>query len=154
MWGWNSYWVGSALSFPVGFSSNSKKEAPNGVPGTSERSVPTLTGEGINTHTQSPHEGPWALLWAQEYDAMVLLSVYKCSLGLISVSAWLKKQNKMTARYYLANITVNISPNKTNMDIFAGAARWAAPVCRFSVVWDNFSASDWSKIWMLWLVEY
>ena len=28
-----------------------KKEAPIGVPGTSERSVPTLTGEGINTHT-------------------------------------------------------------------------------------------------------
>ena len=51
MWCWNSCWVGSALSFPVGFSSNSKKEAPNGVPGTSERSVPTLTGEGINTHT-------------------------------------------------------------------------------------------------------
>ena len=41
----------SALSFPVGFSSNSKKEAPIGVPGTSKRSVPTLTGEGINTHS-------------------------------------------------------------------------------------------------------
>ena len=53
MWCWNSCWVGSALSFPVGFSSNSKKEAPIGVPGTSIRSVPTLTGEGINTHTQS-----------------------------------------------------------------------------------------------------
>ena len=43
----------SALSFPVGFSSNSKKEAPIGVPGTFIRSVPTLTGEGINTHTHS-----------------------------------------------------------------------------------------------------
>ena len=51
MWCWNSCWVGSALSFPVGFSSNSKKEAPIGVPGTSIRSVPTLTGEGINTQT-------------------------------------------------------------------------------------------------------
>ena len=51
MWCWNSCWVGSALSFPVGFSSNSKKEAPIGVPGTSIRSVPTLTGEGINTHS-------------------------------------------------------------------------------------------------------
>ena len=41
---------------PVGFSSNSKKEAPIGVPGTSERSVLTLTGEGINTHTHRyPH---------------------------------------------------------------------------------------------------
>ena len=28
-----------------------KKEAPFGVPGTSIRSVPTLTGEGINTYT-------------------------------------------------------------------------------------------------------
>ena len=53
MWCWNSCWVGSALSFPVGFSSNSKKEAPIGVPGTSKRSVPTLTGEGINTHTHT-----------------------------------------------------------------------------------------------------
>ena len=50
MWCWNSCWVGSALSFPVGFSSNSKKEAPIGVPGTSIRSVPTLIGEGLNTH--------------------------------------------------------------------------------------------------------
>ena len=41
----------NCLSFPVGFSSNSDKEAPIGVPGTSIRSVPTLTGEGINTHT-------------------------------------------------------------------------------------------------------
>ena len=52
---WNqkvhSCWVGSALSFQVGFSSISKIEAPIGVPGTSIRSVPTLTGEGINTHT-------------------------------------------------------------------------------------------------------
>ena len=30
MWCWNSCWVGSALSFPVGYSSNSKKEAPFG----------------------------------------------------------------------------------------------------------------------------
>ena len=37
-------------SLPIGFSSNSKKEAPIGVPGTSKRRVPTLTGEGINTH--------------------------------------------------------------------------------------------------------
>ena len=44
-------WVGSTLSFPVGFSSNLKKEAPIWVPGTSIRSVSTLTGEGINTHT-------------------------------------------------------------------------------------------------------
>ena len=28
MWCWNSCWVGSALSFPVGFSSNSKKWSP------------------------------------------------------------------------------------------------------------------------------
>ena len=42
-------WVRTILL--VGFSSNSKKEAPIGVPGTSIRSVPTLTGEGINTHT-------------------------------------------------------------------------------------------------------
>ena len=46
---------------PVGFSSNSKKEAPIGVPGTSKRSVPTLTGEGINTnlvsHDEKQHEG-------------------------------------------------------------------------------------------------
>ena len=28
MWCWNSCWVGSALSFPVGYSSNSNKEAP------------------------------------------------------------------------------------------------------------------------------
>ena len=59
MWCWNSCWVGSALSFPVGFSSNSKKEAPIGVPGTSIRSVPTLMGEGINTNTRiwlfTPH---------------------------------------------------------------------------------------------------
>ena len=34
-----SCWVGSALSFPVGGCSNSKKEAPIGVPGTSIRSV-------------------------------------------------------------------------------------------------------------------
>ena len=45
--------VGSALSFPVSFSSNSKKRSPIGVPGISIRSVPTLTGEGINTHTQN-----------------------------------------------------------------------------------------------------
>ena len=57
MWCWNSCWVGSALLFPVSFTSNPKKEAPIGVPGTSIRSVPTLTGEGINTHTHT-HTDP------------------------------------------------------------------------------------------------
>ena len=44
----NSCWVGSALFFPVGGSSNLKKEAPIRVLGTSINSVPTLTVEGIN----------------------------------------------------------------------------------------------------------
>ena len=50
--------VGSAVSFQFDFSSNSKKsyekyeiEAPFGVPGTSRKEKPTLTGDGINTHT-------------------------------------------------------------------------------------------------------
>ena len=47
----NSCWFGSAFSFPVSFSSNLKTESFIGVLGTSIRSVPTLTGEGINTHT-------------------------------------------------------------------------------------------------------
>ena len=47
----NWCWVGSALSFPGRLSSNLWKEAPIGVPGTSIRSVPTKTDEGINTHT-------------------------------------------------------------------------------------------------------
>ena len=51
MWYRNSCWVGSSLFFPVCFSSNSKKEAPIGVPGTSIRSVPTLMDERISTHT-------------------------------------------------------------------------------------------------------
>ena len=52
MWCWNSCWVGSSLSFPVGISSNLKKEDPIGGPGTSIRRVPNLTGKGINTHTR------------------------------------------------------------------------------------------------------
>ena len=51
MWCWNPCWFWSKLSFPVGFSSNWKKEAPIGVPGTSITSVPTLIDEGINTYT-------------------------------------------------------------------------------------------------------
>ena len=41
----------STLSFHLDFSSKLKKEEAIGVPGTPIRSVPTLMGEWINTHT-------------------------------------------------------------------------------------------------------
>ena len=91
MWCWNSCWVGSALSFPVGFSSNSKKEAPIGVPGTSIRSVPTLTGEGINTHTGSTCTQASGKAAASncisnskelQVEALVSLNAYKIEEGL------------------------------------------------------------------------
>ena len=45
-------WVRTTLSSRFKFKLK-KNEAPIGVPGTSIRSVPTLTGEGINTHTHT-----------------------------------------------------------------------------------------------------
>ena len=45
MWCWNSCWVGSALSFPVDFSSNSKKRSPNWSP--------------RNLHKECAHPNGW-----------------------------------------------------------------------------------------------
>ena len=45
--------LGPALSFPIDFNSNSKKEVPIGGLGTSIRSVPTPMVEGINTNTSA-----------------------------------------------------------------------------------------------------
>ena len=88
------------MSFSVSFSSNSKKsyekiwiEAPFGVPGTSRRSVPTLTGEGINTHTHMfptskvnkyfHHNRRYSALWAptsRSWQGLVAFSHLKAPL--------------------------------------------------------------------------
>ena len=64
MWCWNSCWVGSALSFPVGFSSNSKKWSPNWGPRNLQKECAHPNGwRDKHTHTRgSEHKSctPWA----------------------------------------------------------------------------------------------
>ena len=88
MWCWNSCWVGSALSFSVGFSSNSKKEAPIGVLGSSIRSVPTLMGEG-NTHTHT-HVWSCMVMYGHTWVWMVMYGIWSWSWScIVMYDVWL-----------------------------------------------------------------